>query len=126
MFIYSPVSEISNLYIKRLPPGRPVNITKAVRVDSFCLMLGENGTLYHDGRHKDYAYLLGEYPWSLSMMKALKRLGVITKNQLDQHMKAAKAEDERKDKGWDMKLLTKMSEKHGFKASKEQQRKLAQ
>ena len=116
--LMSSVKEITNLDFNTLPTY-PVKIVKAVRVENVLIMLGKNGKIYstHAGK---YAYTVGRWPWQENMLKALQRLGVLTQEQVDNHMTTVEKICSKRDKEYDLKELKNLSKKYGFKLSKTQ------
>lgn len=121
--IISHVKAINNLFIRPLPAGKPVRVEKAVRVSGITVFVGSKGTLYCDAI-KSYAYTPSIYPWTDAMMRALEKLGVITRDQRMEHVRRCKEIDAVRDKKWRWKHLLECSEKYGFKVTAEQRSKL--
>lgn len=84
MRLLSP-ENLESLTIDRLPSGRVVKIDKSIRVGDLVIFVGKNGNLYHTGRAGNYAYMPGNWPWTINMLKALLKLGAITQDHYDQH-----------------------------------------
>lgn len=117
--ISSPIPEIDDLYFHQLPSGRPINIEKVVRIGNTLVMLGKNGKLYSNVVGK-FAYSAGDWPWISNVMNALVRLGVITKEQMTQHMKYNDARIAKEDREYAKKSLQRIEKKYGIKFSKQQ------
>lgn len=86
--IASPVRAISDLRFDPLPAGRVVKVRKMVRVNSLTIVLSESGSLYCSRFSTPVLYGLGEYPWTKTVLLALRRLGVITAADANKHVEA--------------------------------------
>lgn len=95
--LMSPVKKINELWIYEFPAGKPINVKKACRVAGVTLLINDKGRVYTT-RGKSASYMLGRGDLTDAMIKALQRLGAITKAQLEEHMAAAtkRSEDRRK------------------------------
>lgn len=122
--LISTVPEIDNLYFKEMPSSRPVNVVKAVRVGRIYIFKDSNGNLYSNkiGR---FAYMPGDWPWVDDTMKALLKLKVITKEQMDAHLEHCKMNSERREKEYALQNITEIGKKYGFKLTKRQISKLS-
>lgn len=120
----SPVEKIDNLVIQQLPSNRPINVTKAVRVNRITVLIAENGYLYSDQLQK-FCYTPGNWPWQDSLMKALKRLGVINKEQMDEHILYGKQAEQSRTKASDKDYLELLAKRYSFSLTQEQHEKLS-
>ncbi len=117
--IISSVKEIDDLHIDQLPAGKPLNVAKAVRIDRLTLFVTEDGRLYSDQLGK-YAYCPGEWPWMNSLMRALHKMKVITKAQMDQHLALCECRSRARSKKHAAEYMQKLADEHGFELSDEQ------
>lgn len=90
----SPVKSISDLRIHPLPAGKSINVTKAIRYDGKTFILGANGIVYSSCVRDNGFYTLSVWGWATSMVRALARIGVISRKDAETHLAAAKATDE--------------------------------
>ncbi len=120
--LQSPVDAIENIWIYQLPSNSAVNAAKAIRIGRVTLVLGVNGKIY-DNRAFSGAYLLlnasGDY------VKALRKIGAITKEQHDQHEGRRKEIEAREEKAYSSKQLMAHAEELGIVLTKSQKAKLA-
>ena len=119
--LLSPVREIKDLYFDKLPSSRVVKLVKGVRVGRVTVFLGANGNLYSPSIDARMAYSCSNWLWSDSLMRALVKLGAISKASLVEHMEAAKLRDATRTVGYEYKRLLELGNRYGlaFKLDKE-------
>ena len=122
--ICSTVPEIDDLYFHELPSSRPLIINKAVRVGSTIILVGKNGKLYSNTIGK-FAYVPGKWPWMTDTMKALVKLGVITKEQMKLHMDHCDRNEKARDITRAKRDLEYIAKKFGVKFTDEQIAKIS-
>ncbi len=84
----SPVESIRKLRVHTVPTSG-INAKKAVRIGKTVLILGNNGKLYsNDSRNA--CYMLGSEGWVTNVIRAAHRLGFVSKEELESHLKANK------------------------------------
>jgi len=117
--VMSKVRAIQELYFHQLPTGRPVNVSRAVRVNGLTVFVGANGRLYCD-RLGNYAYLPGTWPWNNNLMRALVKLGVITAEQMQEHLQHIEAKYRAQERARDAKELEEIAKRWGLRLTKAQ------
>ena len=119
--LLSPVREIKDLYFDVLPSSRVVKLVKGVRVGRVTVLLGANGNLYSPSIDARREYSCSDWLWSDSLMRALVKLGVISKASLAEHMEAAKLRDATKTVDYEYERLLWLGNRYGlaFKLDKE-------
>lgn len=118
----SPIKSISELRIHQLPAGKAVKVAKAIRYDGKTFILGADGTVYCSAVTNRSYYPLAAWGWATSMVRALARLGVLTKKDAETHIAAAaKADNNRELKGCAAGLLQ-YAEELGLRFTKKQER----
>lgn len=119
--ICSPIEEIDNLWLERLPSGKILREATVVRYDNVTVIIPKKGyPIYSSSIQNHVSYSTGHGPWFDGMMKCLHRAGVISKKAIDDHMARVKAISERQSKEWALKDLNRISEKFGIKFTEKQ------
>jgi len=91
--LQSPVKSIGELRIHRLPAGRKVAVTHAIRYDGQTFIVGLDGKVYSN-RAMDHAfYQLSDYGWATAMVRALAKIGMIKGKDAEAHIEAARRAD---------------------------------
>lgn len=120
----SPVKSISELRIHPLPAGKAINVTKAIRYDGKTFILGAEGTVYSSCVRDNGFYTLSMWGFATSMVRALARIGVITRKDAETHLAAARATDEWRHKRERVADFAASARKIGMKLTRKQLRQL--
>lgn len=94
--LQSPIKAVTDLKIHRLPAGKKVAVTHAIRYDGNTFIIGLDGTVYSNRALDRAFYSLSDYGWATSMVRALARLGIIKGKEAEAHVAAARSADERR------------------------------
>lgn len=89
----SPVQAISELRLHRLPAGKKIEVTHAIRHDGTTYILGLDGTIYSNRISDRAFYPLSAYGWATTMLRGLIKLGVVKRKDAEAHIAAAKQAD---------------------------------
>lgn len=121
----SPVEKIDSLIIHKIPSNKAIKVIKAVRDDRVTLMLAEDGRVYSSAA-ESFAYLPGSDWRQVSTMKALRRLGVITAAQLEQHLECGRRETARRDALHAAEQIMRHAKTLGIELSTKQMQKISE
>ena len=121
--IESPVKTICNLRFHPIRSG-VTNIEKVSSNANGILLLGKNGKLYCPGLRARACYTPSVYHFTVSLLKNLVKMKIITKDEMDQHIEFCEKRDKDRTKAHDLWNLKRMSEVHGFKIPKSVENKL--
>lgn len=120
--ILSPDPKIDNL-IFRAMPTRPKKVERAIRIGNSIVCVDADGAIYTDSRLAgNFAHCLGVWPWLEDTLKALVKLGVLDQSQVDRHMEAAKAAEERKSRKYAVDDMDRIEKKYGIKFTAKQRK----
>lgn len=120
----SPIEKIDNLIIHKIPSNRSIKVVKATRDDRVTLMLGDDGRVFSSAA-EDFAYMPGTDWRQVSTMKALRRLGVITAAQLEQHLECGRRATARRDALHAAEQITRYAKTLGIELSTKQRQQIA-
>lgn len=119
MNFMSPVEDIDYLTIEIVPTDRPINVVKAIRSGNVTLLLTKEGKVYGSNA-KRVSYLPGVSSVQTSSMRALHRLGVITKAQMERHLDACAELSEAREKRRAAERVQEYADRLGIKLTKAQ------
>jgi len=119
----SPVEKIDTLFLEPIPTNRTINVVKAARDGRVTLLLANDGTVYSSMSAK-VCYTLGTSAVQTSTMRALRRLGVITKEQMEQHLEAGALRSLRREMKFAADSIAAHTKTLGIKLTKAQQAKV--
>ena len=117
--IISTVPEIDALHFEQMPSARPVEVEKAIRSGREYILKGKDGCFYSTAIGNS-AYAPGKWPWTTDVMKGLVRLGAITKQQMQSHIKHCDEVAEITAKRYDLSELKRLEKKYGLDLTKDQ------
>lgn len=112
------------LRIESLPSGRVVKMDRAIKVDETTVFVGADGKLYCPRVRPGCFYGISEWGFLHPMLNALVKLGVASKEEVENHKAAAKKADDRSSARHDMKSLAVIADKYGFSLTKAQLSKI--
>ncbi len=116
----SPVEKIDHLVLEKIPTNRTINVVKATRDGRVSLLLASDGKVYSSAADS-FSYTLGKHDRQTSTMRALQRLGVITKAQMEQHLAACERRTVQREKMHAADAISSYAETLGIKLTKAQQ-----
>lgn len=119
----SPVEKIDHLVLKKIPTDRTINVVKATRDGRVTLLLASDGKVYSSAAD-NFSYSLGRHINQTSTMRALRRLGVITKAQMEQHLAACEQRSLRRNMRHAADSITTDAKLLGIQLTKAQQAKI--
>jgi len=119
----SPVQKIDALFLEPIPTNRAITVVKATRDGRITLLLAGDGKIYSSMSAK-VSYMLGSSDIQTSTMRALHRLGVITKAQMDEHLAAGEKHSEQRRRKWAADSIVGDAKVLGIKLTKAQQAKV--
>lgn len=120
----SPVEKINRLVFNPIPTGRPVALDKMLRVSGFVVIVDAKGKLYSPNLKDRVCYSCETWPWSDSLLRALVKLGVITSEEMDAHLKRAKEIDNLRSRRNAAKELKRYANRLGMKLTASQEKAL--
>ena len=118
----SPVKAINELNIHQLPAGKAVKVVKAIRYDGKTFILGADGTVYCSAVANRAYYPLASWGWATSMVRALARLGALSKKDAETHIAAAAKVDNARELKSAASGLVQYAEELGLRFTKKQER----
>ena len=123
--INSPVKELRSLCIDPFPARKVIYPEKVVFYDGV-LICRSKGThhLYGNRISAHVHYSDGHFPNHNSMMIALQRMGVITKEQLKEHNEWVEAREKKSSKRYALKRMEELAKEFGFKITDAQRKAL--
>jgi hypothetical protein len=123
--IASRVKEISQLHIDKWPTGKVFAPEKVAHYDGVTVMKLKTGYRIYSTSVKDRLfYSEGIYLFTTGMMKCLWKMKIITKEQMEEHLKNIQLREEKSARKYALEYIMKASEKYGFELTGEQYRKL--
>lgn len=122
--LISRVPKIDKLDFKPFP-SRPIRVERMIRVDDVVIAVTANGTLYTNSRAaRNAAYAHGNWPWQEPTMRALVKLGVISQEQMDEHLAYTELLVSNRDKQYARDDLERLEKRFGIKIPKRELKKL--
>lgn len=118
----SPIKAINELRIHQLPAGKAVKVAKAIRYDGKTFILGVDGTVYCSAVMNRAFYPLSAWGWATSMVRALVRLGALSKKDAETHLAAAAKVDTTRELKQCAAGLVSYAEDLGLRFTKKQER----
>ena len=122
--IWSNVDKIDNLWLEALPRSRVIKIEKAIAVERIVLFVTAEGRLYHNGL-ENYSYMPGIRVWTKALMRALLKLKIITKQQMDDHLSLCNKVDAKRIKKNDLDHIQNIAKRNKIKLTKAQLKRLS-
>ena len=119
----SPVQKIDQMFLEPIPTDRAINVVKATRDGRVTLLLASDGRVYSN-MSANVSYTLGVSDIQTSTMNALRRLGVITKAQMEEHLAAGEKRDQPRRRQWAADSIVGDAKVLGIKLTKAQQAKV--
>lgn len=98
----------------------PRKADKVVMVEGIVLVKLDDGTFATNRDLGDYAYVPGAWPWLPPVMRALRKLGAISKADMDAHLALCAAKSADRDKAWDREQVLKIAKRRGLELTAEQ------
>lgn len=120
--LISPVPEVHHIHIRELKAGQVIKVARAVRVDRETLFITESGQAY-TSRRQGWAFTPG-HEASMSMVRALQKLGVITTAQMKAHIAIGERIRKRTDDRWSARSIQEHAQKLGIKLTAAQLKKI--
>lgn len=114
----------NQLRIESLPSGKVVKMDRAIKVDETIVFIGADGKLYCPRVRPGTFYRVSDWGFINPMLNALVKLGVASKEDVDNHKAAAKKEDDRGSARHDMQQLAVIADKYGFELTGSQLSKI--
>lgn len=111
------VTTFGDLQIHSLPSGKPVSVTKVIRADSKTVFVGADGKLYANFVRPGCFFGLGEYGFTETLMNALHKIGIATKEQAEEHKRTVSARKKTEAAKFDLERLTEITKEYGIKIS---------
>ena len=97
-------------------PTKPITMSKVVRVGQHLYGLGKSKQIYTTSRlAENICYSMADWGFLDDVMKALLRLGVITKDQAIAHTNRVKEVCDQRDLKYDQETVDRILKKHGTK-----------
>lgn len=109
----SPVKKLNDLTLHILKSSSILNCVKVFRSGNITVFLGKNGKLYCTGIIDNHYYTPGEYPWQTSLMLCLNKMGVLTDEQINEHIKFCKEATKKRQKGFAKNTIRDLIKCHG-------------
>ena len=110
---------MDDIHFEMIPTERVIkNIESVIRVDGELVFKAKDGRLYWS-RNQNASYIAGMWPWAPAMMKALTKLGIITRKEADEHLRECKEKDDARNREYDMERIRELCQRNGIKAPAE-------
>jgi len=123
--INSPVKELRSLWIDKFPEKKVIYPEKIVFYDGVLICRAKNTYHLYSNRIKSHVhYSDGRFPDHNSMMVALQRMGVITKEQLKEHNTWVEERSKRSSKRYALERMEELAKEFGFKLTEAQRKAL--
>jgi hypothetical protein len=119
--IGSSVGEIENLRIDCMPSGRVMRGATVVRCDDVIVVVPAKAErIYSPNISNHVHYAIGVWPWTEAMMKALWRMGIISKQAMDTHTSHVAELEKARESMADLDRMERYARKYGFELTSEQ------
>lgn len=120
--IMSPIKEIDQLWMDKMPSGKVMKGVDVICVDNIVIVRGQRGALYHAGNNRlgKFAYVFGVWPWTDALMRCLYKLGVLTATQVREHMERAVTHDKWREARDSLAHLQRYMRRYGAELTPEQ------
>lgn len=119
--IGSKIDEIENLQIDPMPSGVVMRGEAVVRCGEVIVVVpAKGGKIYSPNFSKGVHYSIGVWPWTEGMMKALWRLGIISRKAMDMHISSVSEIEKARERMADFERMEGYARKYGFNLTSEQ------
>lgn len=96
---------MNDIHFEIIKPGKVIkNIEAVIRVVGELVFKTKDGRLYWS-RNQNACYVAGMWPWAPAMMRALVKLGIITRKEAEEHLRECKERDDARNREYDMERI---------------------
>lgn len=113
-----------DIRINALPAGKVIAMAKAIRIDGTTVFLGQDGRIYCPRVRDGMYYGLHDWRFLAPLLSGLVKLGVFTKEQVEEHKALAAKNSKELSAAHDLARLDEIAKEYGLKLPAKEREKV--